>query len=225
MNAIIGMTTIAAAYIDDRKRVADCLEKIGYSSKHLMTLINDVLDMSKIDEGKMKIAHEEFNLEKVIESVTSIIYPQAVAKGLNFTVPLSGVTDTLLIGDSMRLNQVLLNLLSNALKFTPENGSVLLEIRQLQRTDRRVRLRFTVSDTGIGMSEEFMERIFNPFEQESAAVGRKFGGTGLGMPITKNLVTLMGGIISVKSELEKGSTFIVELDFDLSVSDGAPQVQ
>ena len=114
----------------------------------------------------MKIAHEEFNLEKVIESVTSIIYPQAVAKGLNFTVPLSGVTDTLLIGDSMRLNQVLLNLLSNALKFTPENGSILLEIRQLQRTDRRVRLRFTVSDTGIGMSEEFMERIFNPFEQE-----------------------------------------------------------
>ena len=225
MNAIIGMTTIAAAYIDDRKRVADCLEKIGYSSKHLMTLINDVLDMSKIDEGKMKIAHEEFNLEKVIESVTSIIYPQAVAKGLNFTVPLSGVTDTLLIGDSMRLNQVLLNLLSNALKFTPENGSILLEIRQLQRTDRRVRLRFTVSDTGIGMSEEFMERIFNPFEQESAAVGRKFGGTGLGMPITKNLVTLMGGIISVKSELEKGSTFIVELDFDLAVSDGAPQVQ
>lgn len=112
MNAIIGMTTIAAAYIDDRKRVADCLEKIGYSSKHLMTLINDVLDMSKIDEGKMKIACEEFNLESVTESITSIIYPQASAKGLEFTVRLAGITDTALIGDALRLNQVLLNLLS-----------------------------------------------------------------------------------------------------------------
>ncbi len=195
-------------------------------SHEIRTPMNAIIGMTTIAaayiDDRKRVAD---CLEKVIESVTSIIYPQAVAKGLNFTVPLSGVTDTLLIGDSMRLNQVLLNLLSNALKFTPENGSILLEIRQLQRTDRRVRLRFTVSDTGIGMSEEFMERIFNPFEQESAAVGRKFGGTGLGMPITKNLVTLMGGIISVKSELEKGSTFIVELDFDLSVSDGAPQVQ
>lgn len=112
MNAIIGMTTIAAAYIEDQKRVADCLEKIGYSSRHLMMLINDVLDMSKIDEGKMKIAHEPFNLENVAESITSIIYPQAVAKGLHFTVPLVDVVDTELIGDDLRLNQVLLNLLS-----------------------------------------------------------------------------------------------------------------
>lgn len=215
MNAIIGMTTIAAAYIEDRKRVEDCLEKIGYSSKHLMTLINDVLDMSKIDEGKMQIAHETFNLETVAESVTSIVYPQAAAKGITFSVPLIDLDDTVLIGDELRLNQVLLNLLSNSLKFTPEGGTIRLEIRQLQHKTDRVRLRFTVSDTGIGMSEAFQSHIFNPFEQESAAIGQKYGGTGLGMPITKNLVTLMGGTISVKSKLNQGSSFIIELDFDL----------
>ena len=215
MNAIIGMTTIAAAYIDDRKRVADCLEKIGYSSKHLMTLINDVLDMSKIEEGMMKISHETFNLETVVEAITSMIYPQAAAKGLTFTVPLIDITDTSLIGDPLRLNQVLINLLSNALKFTPEGGSVSLEIRQMQRMERRARLRFTVSDTGIGMSESFLNHIFTPFEQESAATGQKFGGTGLGMPITKNLVILMGGVISVRSKAGQGTAFTVEIDFDV----------
>lgn len=213
MNAIIGMTTIAAAYIEDRKRVEDCLEKIGYSSKHLMTLINDVLDMSKIDEGKMTIAYEVFNLESVVESITSIIYPQAVEKGLSFSIPLVDLTDTFLIGDSLRLNQVLLNLLSNALKFTPPGGNVRLEIRQIQKKNDHVRLRFTVSDTGIGMDSQFLERLFMPFEQESATTGRKYGGTGLGMSISKNLVTLMGGTISVKSTPNKGSSFTVELDF------------
>ncbi|WP_346026354.1 response regulator [Beduinella massiliensis] len=220
MNAIIGMTTIAAAYIEDRKRVEDCLEKIGYSSKHLMSLINDVLDMSKIDEGKMAIAHETFNLESVVESITSIIYPQAVEKGLSFTIPLFDITDTVLVGDSLRLSQVLLNLLSNALKFTPAGGSIRLEIRQLQKKNGRVRLRFTVADTGIGMSEAFMSRLFLPFEQESASTGRRFGGTGLGMSISKNLVTLMGGTLSVRSEPEKGSAFTAELDFDVAQTSG-----
>ena len=216
MNAVIGMTTIAAAHIDDQVRVADCLEKIGYASKHLMTLINDVLDMSKIEGGKMTIAHDAFNLEKVAESITSIIYPQVADKGLKFTMPLVDVTDTALIGDSLRLNQVLINLLSNALKFTPEGGTVRLEIRQLQRLDDRVRLRFTVSDTGIGMSREFVDRLFVPFEQESVSTSHQYGGTGLGMAITKNLVTLMGGTISVKSEKGQGSTFIIEMDFGLA---------
>lgn len=225
MNAIIGMTTIAAAYIEDRKRVEDCLEKIGYSSKHLMTLINDVLDMSKIDEGKMQIAHETFNLETVAESVTSIVYPQAAAKGITFTVPLIDLDETVLIGDELRLNQVLLNLLSNAVKFTPEDGTIRLEIKQLQHKSDRVRLRFTVSDTGIGMSEAFLSRIFNPFEQESTAIGQKYGGTGLGMPITKNLVTLMGGTISVKSKPNQGTSFLIELDFDLPENHTGKQEQ
>lgn len=215
MNAIIGMTAIAGANKEDPQRVADCLEKIGYSAKHLMTLINDILDMSKIDEGKMQIAHEVFNLETVVEQITSIIYPQAVGKGLAFTVPLVDITDPVLIGDPLRLNQVLINLLSNALKFTPEGGTVRMEIRLLQRRADRARLRFTVSDTGIGMSKAFMDQLFKPFEQESAAIGQKFGGTGLGMAITKNLVTLMGGTISVKSEVAIGSTFTIELDFDV----------
>ncbi|WP_425516070.1 response regulator [Anaerolentibacter hominis] len=223
MNAITGMTTIAAANINDRQRVADCLSKIAQSSKHLMSLINDVLDMSKIDAGRMKIAHEPFDLQTVAESVTSIIYPQAVAKGLDFTVPVVELTDTLLVGDALRLNQVLLNLLSNALKFTPEGGTIRLEIRQLQKKEDRIRLRFTVSDTGIGMSEAFLDQMFIPFEQESTAVGQRFGGTGLGMPITKNLVTLMGGIISVQSEVEKGTTFTVELDFDLPEDENAKE--
>lgn len=213
MNAILGMTTIAAAYIDDQKRVEDCLEKIGYSSKHLMALINDVLDMSKISEGKVRIVQETFNLENVVESISSIIYPQADAKGLIFTVPLIDLSETVMIGDSLRLNQILLNLLSNALKFTPAGGTIRLEIRQLQRTEDRMRLRFTVSDTGTGMSGKFLDRLFVPFEQENLGAGQTLGGTGLGMPITKNLVTLMGGTITVKSEVGKGTVFTVELDF------------
>ena len=181
--------------------------------------------MSKIDEGKMKIAHEPFHLENVAESITSIICPQAVAKGLHFTVPLVDVVDTELVGDDLRLNQVLLNLLSNALKFTPEGGSIRLEIRQLRRYENRVRLRFTVSDTGIGMNQEFMDRLFLPFEQESAATGQKYGGTGLGMAITKNLVTLMGGTISIQSEPGKGSAFAIELEFDISEKAGKEKLQ
>ena len=225
MNAIIGMTTIAAAYIEDRKRVEDCLEKIGYSSKHLMTLINDVLDMSKIDAGKMKIAHEAFNLETTVESITSIVYPQAADKGLSFKVPLINLTNTVLIGDGLRLNQVLINLLSNALKFTPEGGTIRLEIRQMWKKAGRTRLSFTVSDTGMGMSEAFLSHLFEPFEQERVSGGQSYGGTGLGMPITKNLVTLMGGTISVKSKLGQGSTFTIELDFDLQNEDADAQEQ
>ena len=219
MNAIIGMTAIAATYIEDRKRVENCLEKIGYSSKHLMTLINDILDMSKIDEGKMTIARENFNLENVVESITSIIYPQSEDRKQNFNIKLVEVTDAQLIGDALRLNQILLNLLSNSLKFTPAGGSINLDIRQIQKKDGRVRLRFTVRDTGIGMSREFMDRLFLPFEQEHGSASLNNAGTGLGMSITKNLITLMGGTIAVESSLGNGSTFTIELDF--GVPEGA----
>ena len=142
-----------------------------------------------------------------------MVYPQAADKGLTFTVPPVDLSDTVLTGDELRLNQILINLLSNAVKFTPEGGTIRLEIRQLWRRPGRVRLRFTVSDTGVGMSEAFLGHIFDPFEQEDGR--RAGGGTGLGMPITRNLVTLMGGTISVKSRPDQGSTFTVELDFDL----------
>ena len=214
MNAIIGMTTIAAAYIDDKDKVESCLRKIGQSSKHLMSLINDVLDMSKIEEGKLSIAHEAFQLSHMLEGVSTIVYPQAEDRGISFKIPLVDVTEEHLLGDTLRLRQVLLNLLSNALKFTPEGGEIRLEIRQLKTRGDSVLLRFSVSDTGTGISEDFLSKLFLPFEQEDSAISQRFGGTGLGLSITKNLVTLMGGTIQVQSKLNEGSTFCVELTFE-----------
>lgn len=219
MNAVIGMTAIAAAHIENRARVENCLNKIGHSSKHLMSLINDVLDMSKIEEGKLNIAHETFQLSHMLEGISAIVYPQAEEKGVSFKMPLVGVTEEFLFGDTLRLRQIFLNLLSNALKFTPEGGEIRLEIRQLRKRGHNVRIRFTVSDTGIGMSKEFMERLFMPFEQEDMTVAQRFGGTGLGLSITKNLVTLMGGVIHAESERNRGSVFSVELDFEMVSAD------
>lgn len=213
MNAIIGMTTIAAAHMGDTARLEDCLEKISYSSKHLLSLINDILDMSKIEDGKLMVTSEPFSLQRLLESVTAIIHPQAKSRGLEFSESIQGVLEEELIGDSMRVNQILLNLLSNAVKFTPEGGRVRLEVKQLSCKRSGVRLRFTVSDTGRGMSEDFLEHLYLPFEQEHVAGGARVGGTGLGMPITKNLVTLLGGTIAVKSKLGDGTVFTVELPF------------
>ncbi len=213
MNAIIGMTTIAAAHMGDTARLEDCLEKISYSSKHLLSLINDILDMSKIEDGKLMVTSEPFSLQRLLESVTAIIHPQAKTRGLEFSESIQGVLEEELIGDSMRVNQILLNLLSNAVKFTPEGGRVRLEVKQLSCKRSGVRLRFTVSDTGRGMSENFLEHLYLPFEQEPVAGGARIGGTGLGMPITKNLVTLLGGTISVNSKLGEGTVFTVELPF------------
>ncbi|MBU9726988.1 response regulator [Diplocloster modestus] len=211
MNAIIGMTTIAAVHLDDQHRIEDCLEKISFSSKHLLALINDILDMSKIEDGKLTISHAPFYLKQVLDSVSTIIYPQAAARGLGFKVSVQDMAEEELLGDSMRVNQILINLLSNAVKFTPEHGKVQLEVKRLKRHDNSIKLSFTVSDTGRGMSEEFLERLYQPFEQENT-----IGGTGLGMPITKNLVGLLDGTISVRSVLDQGTTFTVELPFGLS---------
>lgn len=211
MNAIIGMTTIAAAHIDDRSRIEDCLEKISFSSKHLLSLINDVLDMSKIEDGKLSINHSPFYLKQVLNSVTTIIYPQAAAQGVDFKISVQDMDEEELLGDSMRVNQILINLLSNAVKFTPEHGIVRLDIKQI-RQNGVTRLRFAVSDNGRGMSEDFVTNgLFKSFEQENGN-----GGTGLGMPITKNLVALLDGTISVKSKLGEGTVFVVELPFELS---------
>lgn len=216
MNAIIGMTTIAATHIHDQARVEDCLKKIGFSSKHLLSLINDVLDMSKIEDGKLSIGQEPFYLQQILESVTTIIYPQAAAKGVDFHTTLTQATEEELIGDPTRISQILLNLLSNAVKFTPAGGRVKLGVRQLSRKSNCVRLRFTVSDTGQGMSEEFLPRLYEPFEQERTAGSANYTGTGLGMSITRNLVELLDGTISVSSHLGEGTVFTVELSFPLA---------
>lgn len=215
MNAIIGMTTIAAAHIRDQARVEDCLKKIGFSSKHLLSIINDVLDMSKIEDGKLNVSHEPFYLQQVMESVTSIIFPQADARGIDFHTSLQETTEEELVGDSVRVSQILLNLLSNAVKFTPAGGQIRLGVKQLSCKNNCVRLRFTVSDTGRGMSEAFLARLYEPFEQERFDSGET-GGTGLGMPITRNLVELMGGTISVSSCLGRGTVFNVELPFGVA---------
>lgn len=216
MNAIIGMTTIAAAHIEDQLRVEDCLKKISLSSKHLLSLINDMLDMSKIEDGKLTVSREPFYLQQVLESVTAIIFPQAAARGLHFHTSLQEIKEEELLGDAVRISQILLNLLSNAIKFTPAGGSVRLGVTRLADKGSYVRLRFVVSDTGRGMSEAFLERLYEPFEQECTAGSDKLTGTGLGMPITKNLVELLGGTIAVTSRLGEGTTFTVELPFTLA---------
>ncbi len=215
MNAIIGMTAIAMNRRDDPARVQDCLGKISESSRHLLGIINDVLDMSKIESGKLSISHAPFNFPGVIRNMVDVVQPQATARGLNFDVILQDVTEEELLGDSLRLTQVLINILGNSVKFTPAEGEVRVVIRQLGVLDGRVRFRFTISDTGIGMSEEFLQRIFVPFEQATDDTAARYGGTGLGMPITLSLVTLMGGDIAVASEEGRGSVFTVELPFGL----------
>lgn len=212
MNAIIGMTTIALSKLGDRPRVEDCLQKISESSKHLLSLINDVLDMSKIENGKLSISNEPFNLPQCVHNISDLIQPQAQARGISFDIYQQADVEKL-YGDPLRLNQILINILSNALKFTPKGGKITLNIEHANKTEKSVILRFIVADTGIGMSEEFQKRIFKPFEQASSKITMRYGGTGLGMSITWNLVSLMGGDIEVQSKEGEGTTFIVELPF------------
>ena len=216
MNAIIGMTTIALAKINDKARVEDCLKKTIQASKHLMGLINDILDMSKIESNKLILAQEAFNLRDLIHNLTTLIEPQVRAKGIIFEPILDGVKQEGLIGDPLRLNQILLNILSNAIKFTPQGGKVTLTITEKVTSPHRVHLNFEISDTGIGMAEDFLQRVFHPFEQASPEVTQKYGGSGLGLAITYNLVSLMGGTISVKSKLGEGTTFSVNISLGLT---------
>lgn len=216
MNAIIGMAAIAFNYIDDKNRISDCLSKITFSSKHLLMLINDVLDMSKIEDGKLNINQEIFDLKKMITALTDINYSLAKAKNQSFEVVISGFEEEMLVGDSLRVNQVLINLLSNAIKFTPKKGSIQLEVKKLRVERDQIWLRFIIKDNGIGMKQEFLEHLYEPFEQENSNIAKKFGGTGLGMSITKNLITIMNGSISVQSQEGEGTVFTVDLPFGLT---------
>lgn len=213
MNAIIGMTTIALSKITNQERVQDCLVKIAESSRHLLRLINDVLDMSKIENGKLSISHEPFSLPMSIQNINNLVRPQAEDRQLAFDIFLENVDEEELLGDPLRLNQILLNILSNSLKFTPAGGTLTLKVKQLKKKNDSVRLAFILSDTGIGMSQEFLKRLYMPFEQATASTTAKYGGTGLGMSITFNLITLMGGTIHVESTEGVGTTFTVELPF------------
>ena len=214
LNAIIGMMTIAEAHINEPVRVEDCLTKAVFSAKHLLMIINDVLDMSKIDGSKMVLQNEPFDIFELVNGFVSTVYAQAKAKQIAFSESMEGFGEhAVFIGDALRLNQILLNLGSNAVKFTPPGGKIHLTVSHLASKNKTDVLRFALSDTGIGMTEEAVGRIFQPFEQADASIAGRFGGTGLGMSITSNLVSLMGGSIQIESEPGKGSTFIVDLPF------------
>ena len=212
MNAIIGFTTLAVSNIDDRKRVRDYLGKILSSSNHLLSLINDILDMSRIESGKLHLEETEVSLSDVLHDLKTIISGQIHAKQLELYMDAMDVTNEDVYCDKMRLNQVLLNLLSNAVKFTPAGGTVSVRIRQCPGTVKGSELyEIWVKDNGIGMSQEFVQKIFSPFERERTSTVSRTQGTGLGMAITKNIVNMMGGTIEVQTEQGKGTEFIVRL--------------
>ncbi len=216
MNAIVGMTAIALKNIGDPARVENCLKKIALSSRHLLGLINDVLDMSKIESGKMTLSVELVSLRDVMDSIVSIVQPQIKAKQQRFDIFIYDITSENVLCDSVRLNQVLLNLLSNAIKFTPDGGAIEVSLHEQAspKGDDYVRILLRVKDTGIGMSPEFKEHIFDSFSREDNKRVQKTEGTGLGMAITKYIVDAMGGTITVDSTQGVGTEFNVTLDFE-----------
>lgn len=216
MNGIVGMTTIAIANIDNTERVKDCLDKITLSSKHLLGLINDVLDMSKIESGKLTLNMSQISLRETMDSIVNIVQPQVKSRQQHFDISIQNILTEEVHCDSVRLKQVLINLLSNALKFTPEGGSikVFLEQEESPVGDDHVRCHFRVKDNGIGMTKEFQEKIFDTFTREEKAQIDKIEGTGLGMAITKAIVGAMNGTIELQSEPGKGSEFHITLDLE-----------
>ncbi|MDD4851234.1 MAG: response regulator, partial [Gemmiger sp.] len=214
MNAIVGLTAIARQHINAPQQVEDYLTKIDTSSKVLLNIINDVLDMSAIESNKLKINCSQFDIKQVLSSITTLYYPQCESKGVTFTL-IADLENEILLGDSLRVSQILLNLVSNAYKFTERGGTIQITVKETARRDNTAFLRFTIADTGCGMNAEMQQRLFKPFEQETAGTAQKHGGSGLGLSIAKNLVDLMHGAISVSSEKSKGTTFTVELPFTI----------
>ena len=226
MNAIMGMTTLASSRLEDPGYVADCLEKISVSSKHLLNLINDILDMSKIEQAKIVLNRERISLPDMADQITTMIRPQAEEKGLRLQVEMGAVTHDCFYGDPLRIKQILINILGNAVKFTPEGGTISFRVEERAAASGRVGFCFSIEDTGIGMSQETLSHIFEPFTR-CGQVGR-IEGSGLGLSITQGLVGQMGGRLSVESHEGAGSLFRVELEFEtaqtqeLCQEDGSP---
>ena len=220
MNAIVGMTAIATANIDDKQQVQNSLKKISLSSRHLLGLINDVLDMSKIESGKLTLSVDQVSLREVLDSIVSIVQPQVRAKRQHFDVSIHNISTENVCCDSVRLNQVLLNILGNAVKFTPDGGRIDVSMYEApsDKGESFIQIHFIISDNGIGMTQEFKEHIFESFVREDSTRVRKTEGSGLGMAITKYIVDAMGGSISVRSEQGQGSEFHVILDLAKAAS-------
>lgn len=220
MNAIVGMTAIATAHIDDRQQVQNCLRKIALSSKHLLGLINDVLDMSKIESGKLTLAKEQISLKEVVEGIVNIMQPQVKTKKQTFDIHVENILTESVWCDGVRLNQVLLNLLSNATKYTPEGGSIQLSLSEEKspKAENYVRIHIKVKDNGIGMSPDFLKKIYESYSRADGTRIHKTEGAGLGMAITKYIVDAMEGTIDIQSEPDKGTEFLLTFDFEKSVA-------
>lgn len=218
MNAIIGMTAIAAKRIDDKKQVSECLQQITRASNHLLTLINDVLDISKVESGKFTMNPTVFSLADLMANIVSISQPHIKEKDMDFEIHARKVKHEYIFADELRINQILINLISNAIKYTPEKGRVLLSVeeRASERGHNMVQLVFTITDTGIGMSEEFMETMYDTFVRNIDSRINTIQGTGLGLAITKQMVDLMEGTIEAESKLGQGTTFTVKLDLPIA---------
>ena len=226
MNAIIGLNAIALTAPELSERTRGQLEKIGSSANHLLSLINDILDMSRIESGKTVLKNEDFSFTKLLEQINTIFSAQCADKDLNYNCRVIGTVDDHYIGDGMKLRQVLINILGNAVKFTPEGGSVELTAERTAHFENRSTLRFTVSDTGIGMSPEYLPKLFDTFSQEDSSATNIYGSSGLGMAITKNIVEMMNGYIEVQSQKGEGTTFTVTvtlMDSAYSRSDAKEQ--
>ncbi len=218
MNAIVGMTSIALSHIDEKARVQDCLLKIKTASMHLMSLVNDVLDMSRIDSGRLALNEEEFSLADLFHDIAVIVCPQAEQKNQMLQIDIGQILEENLIGDSLRLRQIMVNIIGNAVKYTQEDGEIKVQIRQYIQKDAAdegkkdtLILEFVCADNGIGMSKEFLDRIFVPFERVNNSTISKIEGTGLGMAIVKSLVDRMNGQISVDSKEGAGSRFVIQI--------------
>ena len=224
MNAIIGFSAIAASHIDNMERVKDCLDKIMSSSNHLLSLINDILDMSRIESGKVQIQEQECNLSELLHTLTNIIQPQVKEKQLDFFIDTIDVANEDIYTDPLKLNQIFINILGNAVKFTPAGGAVSFQIRQKPCAVKGYgTYEFSIKDTGIGMSDDFIEHLFEPFERESSTLKSGIEGTGLGMAITKRLVEIMDGTIQVSSVKGKGTEFVITLDIRLQENSDTSQ--
>ncbi|MBR4372051.1 MAG: response regulator, partial [Victivallales bacterium] len=209
MNAIIGLDNIALHDPEATPKIKDYLTKIRDSAHHLLDLINDILDMSRIESGRMTLKNEEFSFSDLIKNINTLFSGQCQEKGLDYQCHINGQIDDYYIGDNMKLRQVLINILGNAVKFTPKGGKVDLNVERIASLDDKSTIRFIISDSGIGMSKDFLPHIFDAFTQEDSSTTNKYGSSGLGLAITKNIVELMNGNIQVESEKGKGTTFTV----------------
>ena len=219
MNAIVGYSTLLMKDADDKNKVIEIGKKITYSSQHLLSLINDVLDMSKIESGRTSLNSDKVDVSEVINNISEIVQVQTKSKKQSFEIKTKGNIPSYIYADKLRLTQILLNLLSNAVKYTEKNGTISLVVEGYGNNGQTCHLRFIVSDNGQGMSSEFVEKIFEPFSRETNSMTNKIQGTGLGMSITKSIVDLMGGTIDIQSELGKGSVFTVDLIFSVPLNE------